>query len=390
MISYGKPISGPRPGDAALRLKTRMLNRRGKDALRLFAGLRRLPPAACAYSRASRHVLGPYLHAVKIEINTACDLHCRMCYVRTRTTELPGDVIRDLLRQLKGSGTRVELLGGEPLLRRDCAEIVSFARNACGLPFVSLYTNATRATPQIAAELQQAGLSAAIVSLISPDGPVHDRFTGSPGSFDATLAGIEAFRAAGVPVYTFTAVHRENAGAIPALYRKVKQELGVHALFYPYIPQLADDPLMLADCDRWYAIKRSVLYEYAPQHRDFVTDFVMLTGGACSGGNFVLTVKADGTVQPCPFVSDIPLGSVREQSLWEIYRHRFRSAELSAFKRLPAECEPCSYASVCGGGCRAGNRTLLGSYARRDVRCRGPYRDPIDSRRVMDRIPCFF
>jgi radical SAM protein with 4Fe4S-binding SPASM domain len=372
-----------------MRAKTALLNRWGGDVLRAFGAMRGWPVLAGAFSRFSREVVGPYLYSLKIELNTVCDLECRMCYVPPGARELPLGLVQEILRQLRGTKTRVELLGGEPLLRDDCEEIVAYARRTCGLPFVSLYTNGMRATARRAARLREAGLSAAIVSLISPDRERHDRFTGKSGSFDSTIRGIRALRDAGVPVYTFTAVHAENAGDIAALVRMVKGDLGAHALFYPYIPQVPDDPLMI-DPRQWYGIKRAVLNEYAPGHMAFVRDFFMLTGCACSGGNFVLTVKADGSIQPCPFVNDIPLGSIFSKSIWEIHRERYRSPALRTFKALPEECRACSHASICGGGCRAGNRMLLGSYGRRDMRCRGPYQGAIDTDSVMDRLPCFF
>jgi radical SAM protein with 4Fe4S-binding SPASM domain len=133
-----------------------------------------------------------------------------------------------------------------------------------------------------------------------------------------------------------------------------------------------------------------VLAEQNPGHAEFIRKFFMLTGNACSGGNFVLTVKADGTVQPCPFVSDLPLGSIHERDIWSIYRSRYRNTALGGLKRLPEECRPCSYRSVCAGGCRAGNPRLGGRYEERDFRCLGPWSEPIAKSRVTDRLPCFF
>jgi radical SAM protein with 4Fe4S-binding SPASM domain len=115
----------------------------------------------------------------------------------------------------------------------------------------------------------------------------------------------------------------------------------------------------------------------------------MLSGNSCSGGNFVLTVKADGSVEPCPFVDDVPMGSITEEDIWSIYKRRFRDEPFREFKRLPPECGECSHRSVCGGGCRAAAR-FFGGYGRRDPKCPGPASTPITTAGFMDCVPTFF
>ncbi|RKX84870.1 MAG: hypothetical protein DRP57_05045 [Spirochaetes bacterium] len=50
----------------------------------------------------------------------------------------------------------------------------------------------------------------------------------------------------------------------------------------------------------------------------------------------------------------------------------------------------CSLASVCGGGCRAGNSSMFRSYLKSDFRCFGPYKEPISKENVTELTPCFF
>jgi radical SAM protein with 4Fe4S-binding SPASM domain len=312
-----------------------------------------------------------------------------MCYVRQSATTLPFETIRHLLDQLRTAGTRIEILGGEPLLREDIATIVAYAKHRCRSPFVSLYTNATHATLGTADALARAGLDAVLVTLISHTAPVHDSCTGTPGSWKRTIDGIRRFRDAGIRVYTHTAIHALNCMEYREIYNFVTNTLGVHALFYHYIPQRPDDPLMI-DPVQWHKIKHWVVTEKNPAHARFVRGFCMLTGNACSGGNFVLTVKADGSVRPCPFISDIPLGSVYHDSLWDIFSRRYETVSMRQFKSLPDECATCSIASICGGGCRAGNKMLHGTYTARDIRCTGPFSSTPQRDNCMDSIPVFF
>jgi radical SAM protein with 4Fe4S-binding SPASM domain len=180
-----------------------------------------------------------------------------------------------------------------------------------------------------------------------------------------------------------------NAGHCRQINRLAKNDLDAHAIFYQYIPQVKDDPLLIP-AGTWADVKHWALLEENPDHARFVRRFYEMTGNACSGGNFVLTVKVDGSVQPCPFVADIPLGNIADADIWTVYRGRFSNPALVEFKSTPEECEPCAYKSACAGGCRAGNKVLYGTYARRDSRCLGPHPGPYRSAELTDRAPSFF
>jgi radical SAM protein with 4Fe4S-binding SPASM domain len=386
---YGRPITAPSFLDVACETKNRVMTRLQRPALRAFSWLSERSLGDRLVARVARRLIGGVLYSVKIEVNTACNLACSMCYVARTGADLPRPLIERLLGQLRGRGVRVEILGGEPLLRRDLEGIVASAKISARSPLVSVYTNGVGATRDRAVTLKAAGLDVAIVTLVSHRPEAHDAFVGLAGAWGRTVAGITSFRDAGVDTYTFTPVHSRNQADVRAVHSFATGSLGVHALFYPYVPQRQGDPLMV-DPAAWRDIKRWVLLEANPDHGAFVRDFFMLTGSACSGGNFVLTVKVDGSVQPCPFLTDLHLGNVRDESLWTIYRNRFRNPRLVEFKRTPRECEGCSYESVCAGGCRAGNKELFGSYAFRDHRCPGAYSEPLRRAEICDRVPNFF
>ena len=371
------------------RAKNRLVGKTGPGLLDYFGRFSERSRFARAFSAVSRRAVGSHIHSIKLEVNSDCMLACEMCYVEKSKRQIPLANIKKLLDRTAPYGIRLELLGGEPLLRGDVVEIVRHAKKVARSPFVSLYTNGMLASRELSGELARAGLDAAIVTLVSHREDVHDGFTGRAGSFRRTVAGMRNLQESGIDVYSFTAVHARNCGDYRDIYDYVKRELGHRALFYQYIPRGAGDPLAI-DAQTWRDIKRWLLYEKNRPHMDYIRKFFMLTGNACSGGNFVFTVKADGSVQPCPFLSDVPLGSIYEDDIWDIFKNRFESPLLREFKRLPDECSACSYASVCGGGCRAGNRALVGSYNSKDRRCLGPFSKEIALEDMCDCVPCFF
>lgn len=388
-LGYGDQITRNGLLDCCVKPKSWLIVRLQYRIMGLFGRSLAIPALAVLLARIVRRLTGGHLYSVKIEVNTTCNLKCKMCYVERGKTELSFEVISRLFDSLRGYGVRIEILGGEPLARKDIVEIVKYAKVRCKSPFVSLYTNGMLANSTVTHALAHAGLDAAIVSLISNRPHAHDEFTGKQGSWVQTINGIRCFLDSGIKVYTFTAIHSLNCNDYRGIYNFVKNDIHAHALFYQYIPQQKDDPLMI-DPLQWHKIKQWVLAEKNRSHMEFVRNFCMLTGSACSGGNFVLTVKADGIIQPCPFINDIPMGNIYNQDIWAVYANRFRASGVSAFKKLPRECSSCGLKSVCGGGCRAGNKALYTTYDRKDPRCLGPYSFAPNAHDVMEYIPSFF
>ena len=377
------------PLDRFPRAKTRLALRLKDPILRIIDRLPIDSLRSRAFRQTLRHLVGGVLWSVKLEVNAACSLSCRMCYRDKGEDLLPMADIKRLLDDIAGAGTRLEILGGEPLLREDLAEIIRYAKQTASVPQVVLYTNGLGADKKRAGQLSAAGLDAALVTLISCDEKEHDAFVGVDGAWQQTLNGIEHLKETEIEVYTFTAIHSANIHRVKEIYGFVKETLGAHAVFYQYIPQEKDDPLV-PDKQQWAQVKRWILCEMNPDHARFVGSFCTLAGTACSGGYFVFTVKVDGTVTPCPFISDIPLGNIKKRSIWQIVRGRFAVERFVEFQALPGECRSCSYADICNGGCKAGNAVLFGRYDRKDPRCLGPWRQPPQDDAVCDRLPCFF
>jgi radical SAM protein with 4Fe4S-binding SPASM domain len=87
---------------------------------------------------------------------------------------------------------------------------------------------------------------------------------------------------------------------------------------------------------------------------------------------------------------DISLGNALTQNIWDIFARRFDSPEFCEFMQLPEECDNCSYKELCGGGCKAGNKILFGSYTKKDCRCLGPWQETVSSQELPNKIPSFF
>jgi GTP 3',8-cyclase len=142
------------------------------------------------------------LRSLRISVTDRCNLRCQYCMPEPDYAWLPRESILDFeeIAVLADAFTsvgvdRVRLTGGEPLLRRDLAELVSLLAARPGIRDLALTTNGVLLSKQAAA-LRAAGLHRLTVSL---DTLRTDRFH-TLTRFDelpAVLAGIDAAGRAG-------------------------------------------------------------------------------------------------------------------------------------------------------------------------------------------------
>jgi len=117
----------------------------------------------------------------------SCNLDCSFCDTTDRhrppVDELSTERWLELLDEAAALGVqRVFVLGGgEPLARRDCADLL---RRITDLKLEGiLTTNGTLLTLPLTQQLVETGWSEVHVSLDGPDAPTHDALRGRAGSF---------------------------------------------------------------------------------------------------------------------------------------------------------------------------------------------------------------
>jgi sulfatase maturation enzyme AslB (radical SAM superfamily) len=136
---------------------------------------------------------------VYIDITSRCNCRCVMCHVWKSepgdelSTRQWVDVLRDIARW-PGPGTKVNISGGEPLLRADLPELLGEATRL-GLA-VGFVTNGSLITEELAATIVDSGVFNVNVSLDSLDPAIHDRLRGVAGTTTKALAAFEHLAAA--------------------------------------------------------------------------------------------------------------------------------------------------------------------------------------------------
>jgi cyclic pyranopterin phosphate synthase len=139
---------------------------------------------------------------LRISVTDRCNLRCFYCMpaenvqFKPRHELLTYEEITRFVRALAPLGIqKVRLTGGEPLVRRDVAELVRKLAAVPGIRDLALTTNGILLAEQ-AAELKTAGLDRLNISLDALDPAVFQQISRRAG-LDRVLAGIRAAREAG-------------------------------------------------------------------------------------------------------------------------------------------------------------------------------------------------
>ncbi|MHC5056270.1 MAG: radical SAM protein [Planctomycetota bacterium] len=313
------------------------------------------------------------------EVTQECNHSCAHCY---NCWKNPVDYPRGALptretlamygKVLDETGASlVSLSGGEPMLREDIHDIVSFL-NDRGVA-VNLITNGSR-LPEDAIERLAGKISVFELPLLSSDRAVHDAMSGREGAFDdATLAmaTLKANRERVVGVFVAT---KRN---LPTWRRTAELAfaLGLDGVMFNrfnpggegarHIDELQAGPEELSEAldtaneiSGEYEMPISCSIAMPPCLLDHAR-WPRLSFGFCAAGTerAYYTVDPLGNLRPCNH-SPTVLGNVRERDFWEL-------AESSAMKDFvsarPGFCSGCGSEDECLGGCKAAGEACSGS-----------------------------
>ncbi|WP_419595040.1 radical SAM protein [Thiolapillus sp.] len=333
------------------------------------------------------------LFLIAVNLTRRCNLTCAHCYMDAETRhsggkdELNTEEVRKLLTDIasRSNETMVVLTGGEPLLRRDLADLVRHG-NSLGLTMV-IGTNGVLLTEQRVQSLKSAGAMGMGISLDSLDPASHDSFRGCSGNWEKTLAGMDHCRRHDLPFQVHFSVTERNAHEVQSMIDFATAS-GAHVLnvfflvctgrgesmsdisparYEQVLRQLVEaqensrDLIIRARCAPHY---KRIAYEHNPESP--LTRAQGYEGGGCLAGIHYCRVTPEGAVTACPYIPDEE-GSIREQGFWEIWD------EAPSFERLRnpelrGKCGKCEYQKLCGG-CRARPLAMGGDLMDADPWC---------------------
>lgn len=181
-----------------------------------------------------------------IEITERCNLRCLHCYVpltkRSKNTkkELTYKQFCNILDQASEEGAFLLLFtGGEPFLRRDFLDIYAYAK-AEGF-VISIFTNATLITPEIADFLRKWPPKMVDVSVYGASKETYEKVTGIRNSFNECMNGLRLLKDRKVRFSIKTVVMNVNQHELKEI-EKLAEQLDVRFRYDPIIvPRLNGD-----------------------------------------------------------------------------------------------------------------------------------------------------
>ncbi|MFH1606045.1 MAG: radical SAM protein [Nanoarchaeota archaeon] len=166
-----------------------------------------------------------YLFKKSVPLNVAyfitnkCNSNCEYCDHRTKAgSELSFEQIKKVVDQFHKLGTiRLNLIGGEPLLRKDIGKVIDYIKSK-GI-MVHLYTNGLLIKNRIHELKNLDGI------MISIDGPenMHDKNRGF-GSHKKVLEAIKIIKQHRIPIYTITVLTKDNSDSLDYISELAKKE----------------------------------------------------------------------------------------------------------------------------------------------------------------------
>ncbi|MCP4431723.1 MAG: radical SAM protein, partial [Gammaproteobacteria bacterium] len=151
-----------------------------------------------------------------IELTERCNLHCTHCYLgdqerlrHNRERELVTAQWMRILDEMADMGCLYLLItGGDPMLRKDFADIYRHARSRGFL--VTLFTNGTLLTPTIIDLFREWPPYTLEITLYGVTRETYEKITGIPGSYMRCMAGIEQLEQLGIGLGLKTVLMRSN------------------------------------------------------------------------------------------------------------------------------------------------------------------------------------
>ena len=289
---------------------------------------------ATSYNQYSNYF--SFADIVFLELTRGCNLRCKHCLNNSGIPEKNQLTIEEcyyLVDKLSHAGLQeIRFTGGEPLIFDGIYDLIKYATD-CGI-FVSIGTNGTLITEEVAQKLKESGLKRAVVSL---DGTkeMHDIIRGQ-GNYDKTIKAIKYLNNVEINIKVNAVIMRSNMDDVIMLAKQLHKEK-IPIFIRRFIESgrganLKDNMLSKKDYEYVNECLKEQLSDgpYVRGHYIRLTDegknnriklpFELRTG--CKAGQRAFVVTPNGDIHYCGFLAaqDFPkISNVREIDDWILF-----------------------------------------------------------------------
>ena len=343
----------------------------------------------------------PILSTIYLYLMDSCNLNCIHCWInpsfaheQPTKKHLSIPELKDIFEQAIELGLkRVKLTGGEPLLYPHFIELVEHLKEK--KIAMSMETNGTLITENIANTINEAKFSHVAVSLDGAEAQTHEKIRRVKGSFRMAVDGAKRVASKKVPTQIIMAVYKDNIKEIESVAR-LAHDIGVNSLKLNYMhtlgraKDLEKEGLLcevneIIECNRHVIETLSKLYKLKVMSNVPMV-FKSLKDLRCGCGSChiknILGILADGKVSICGIgeeVEELIMGDATTTPLSEIWsNHPILSyIRTNIPDRLEGVCGRCIFKRRCLGSCVANTYVATGDFKNSFFLCKKAYEEGI-------------
>ena len=282
----------------------------------------------------------PRAATATLQITARCQADCFHCSAARHKyrfkPELTTDEWKSVIRQTEDLGVvNVVFTGGEPLLRPDIMELISWVRK--DEANAMMFTNGILLSAENVNKLVDAGLFSLNVSIDCPDPNAHNELRKVDRCYERAIDGLQRAREAGliVGISTYATPERLRNGQIMEMIQLAK-DVGAHELtIFDVVPTgkllQHEAARLLSDADKDELMRIEEEWNARREHPHVITQAHVNgpRGAGCYAGWFQFYLTAYGDMMPCDF-TPLTVGNALQEpvdTLWSrlashpVYEH---------------------------------------------------------------------
>lgn len=307
----------------------------------------------------------------EIAITYRCNLKCTFCYagcnqgnaLSAAPKELSTVALKTIIHKIfhQAKVPSISFTGGEPSLRKDLPELISYAKSF-GMR-VNLISNGTLIDDTKAAELKNAGLDSAQISIEGVTTQTHDTLVAHEGAFVKAVDAIHYLKKAGVHTHSNTTLNRGNVDEATMFPEFVRNTLGNNRfsmnMMIPSGTASVNSSLVLHYSEMGDIVKKIIAASekvkvefmwYSPLPLCMFNTITQGLGNkGCAACDGLLSVNASGNILPCSSYNE-SVGNLAERDFEAVWQNEkatyFRSKSFAH-----DSCKKCEHFPVCQGAC---------------------------------------
>ncbi|MCX8095004.1 MAG: radical SAM protein [Caldisericia bacterium] len=316
-------------------------------------------------------------------ITDFCNLRCKHCYQEKfdKKSELPFEKIKYIVdkisESLKDRKISVNITGGEPFLREDILDIISYINNKENFKEINIITNGTILNDAIINFLESIQKFKYLKVSIESHNEIKNDFIRGKGNLDKVKENLKILKSKSCKkILIMITLSSLNYKELISFLEFTKSLNVDGVILERFVPLGRGKELFnyFLKKEEWKEVMREIIYfldinisyiELIP-YKAFWIDLQnnKIKGALCNLGDEAIALMPDGTIYPCRRLT-IPYGNILTDDFNEILK-KLKNFRDEIKTKLKGKCKNCDINCI---GCRALTYAVLGDLYEEDPQC---------------------